>query len=284
LQSPLSNGGCQPEEREEVDSTSECGDSDYSFPPTKSPGNSLHLDSDGETVEDSIGKIFGYFKSLTSDLESKYKSVLSETHVLRHKVPILEKENRDLKNSNRELETGVQVLKANCERANNDHENNLQEAKRTIESLRKQLQDKDEQLKKEQMEKEKLKRKVQGVYKTFQSALDDAYREENLEEAVTWFDSHRDCDLPKVNLIYLCEFFQELTVIWEHLGIALGLEGAVGVERKANTRECDKCIHVLMKWTTLTTASWRGLLDVLVKLNNRQLAMRIETKILSQMK
>jgi small-conductance mechanosensitive channel len=254
----------------------------------KSPDNSLHLDPNfEENIEDTIGRIFGSFKSLTSDLENKYKSVLSETHKLRHKVPILERENRDLKNSSRELETGVQVLKANCERAKKDHklvEDGLQEAKRTIESLRKQLQDKDEQLKKEQMEKEKLKRRVQGMFKMFQSTLDGVYREENWKETVTWFAGHRDCDLPEVSLKLLCDFFQELTVIWEQLGIALGIEGAVAVERKANTPELDKCVHVLMKWKTLTTASWRGLLNALVSLNHRQLAMRIETKILSQMK
>ena len=90
--------------------------------------------------------------------------------------------------------------------------------------------------------------------------------------------------MPEVTLKLLCDFFQDLIVICEQLGIALGVEGAVGVERKANTPELDKCVHVLMKQKTLTTALWRGLLDVLVKLNNRQLAMRIETKILSQMK
>jgi hypothetical protein len=74
LLSLLSNGGSQPEEHEEVDSTSECGDSEYSVPPMKSPDNSLHLDPNfEENIEDTIGRIFGSFKSLTSDLENKYK-------------------------------------------------------------------------------------------------------------------------------------------------------------------------------------------------------------------
>jgi hypothetical protein len=144
LKFPLSDReGPSPKEHEEVDSTSEC-DSEYSSPgpPTKKPWTAhlLHPDAE-ENVEDT--KTFGSFKSLTSEIEIKYKSVLSENQKLRQKVPTLEIEICSLKNSNRELETCVQAEKTNCRRAKRDRklvENSLQEAKGTIESLDKQLQ------------------------------------------------------------------------------------------------------------------------------------------------
>jgi hypothetical protein len=103
-----------------------------------------------------------------------------------------------------------------------------------------------------------------------------------LQETVTWFDGYRDYDLPEVKMVFLMDFLQELTSIWEELGIALGVESKVAVERTSTTTEDRKCLHVLQKWSTLTTASWPGLLDVLVKLNKRQLAVQIETKVLEE--
>jgi hypothetical protein len=282
LKSPP-NEGVPPEEHEdEVDSTSEC-DSEYSIPPAKRPGISNFLsdrrDSE-EKVDDS--NVFGSLKSLTSEIENKYKSVLSENQKLRHKVPILEKENRDLKNTKRELEAKRVAEWSNYSRAIEKMKDSLKEAQDTIANQKRQLLDKDTQLKKEQIENVRLKRNVQGLLKTFQSALDDTYREENWKDTVTWFDGYRDYDLPEVKMVFLMDFLQELTSIWEELGIALGVEGKVAVERTSTTTEDRKCLHVLQKWSTLTTASWPGLLDVLVKLNKRQLAVQIETKVLEE--
>jgi flagellar biosynthesis chaperone FliJ len=184
VKSPPSEGAPPEEHEDEVDSTSEC-DSEYSIPPAKRPGISNFLSDRRDSEEKVDGtNVFGSLKSLTSEIENKYKSVLSENQKLRHKVPILEKENRDLKNTKRELEAKRVAEWSNYSRAIEKMKDSLKEAQDTIANQKRQLQDKDTRLKKEQIENERLKRNVQGVLNTFQSALDDTYREENWKVCV----------------------------------------------------------------------------------------------------
>ena len=81
---------------------------------------------------------------------------------------------------------------------------------------------------------------------------------------------------------FLAEYVAEFATFWEELGMALDMENAVKAEQNQPISAKQKCLHVLQQWTTLTSASYPVLLDALLKLSQRPLAMRIEANILKE--
>ena len=90
--------------------------------------------------------------------------------------------------------------------------------------------------------------------------------------------------VPKISRNAIIDFLQELTSIWEQLGVALGVEQQVDIERTTSTTAQQKCMNVLRFWMSHTHASWPAFLDALTKLKKRQLAIQIEQHLLNENK
>ena len=88
--------------------------------------------------------------------------------------------------------------------------------------------------------------------------------------------------MPKVTTRFLVEYVAEFAPFWEELGIALDMENAVKAEQNQPITAERKCLHVLQQWTTLASASYPVLLDALLKLSQRPLAIKIKANILKE--
>ena len=88
--------------------------------------------------------------------------------------------------------------------------------------------------------------------------------------------------VPEVRLRLLAEYVTDFSTFWDVLGITLGMENAVRAEQTQSYQAQQKCLHVLQQWTDSGKATYPMLLDSLIKVKKRELAIRIKQRILEE--